>query len=212
MRKFVRKFVMVLLLSVVLEVTGFLPGLQPFRGKSGPGPAVSPQQQVKPAKARAEKPREEPKADQASPEGGSGEGPSAREGDPPRNPFALPDGIRSLNQAPGAAAALSLSDEAGASRAAVPEPPARELSGILVGPRDRVAIINGTLLRTGESLEGEHLIDIRRDHVVLARDGQRRTLRLPPPFPESGQGTGRPEPPSSADRVNPKRSNGAAKP
>ena len=200
-----RKVVIVLLLSVAFELTGFVSGLRLFPGKGGTGPAVSPQQQVKPAKARVEKAPEGLKADQASPEGGSDEGPSPSEGAPSRNPFALPAEVHPLKQPSGAAAALSPSDEAGAdpARAAVPAPPAHELSGVLVGARDRVAIIDGTLLRTGDVLGGEHVIDIRRDHVVLARDGRRRTLRLPPPFPEPG---------SSADGVQPERSNGAKKP
>ena len=201
-----RKIVIMLLLSVALELTGFVAGLQPFRGTSPTGPAVRPGQGANPVKTAVEKPREGLKADQVSPTGAPSAESSPNQDDPSRNPFELPAGVHSLNQPSGAAANLRPPGEAGASdgagpaRAAVPAPPARELSGILVGPRDRVAIINGTLLRTGESLEGEHLIDIRRDHVILARDGQRRTLRLPPPFPDPGQRTGQPE------------RNGAAKP
>jgi len=201
-----RKIVIMLLLSVALELTGFVAGLQPFRSTNRTDPAGRPSQGANPVKTAVEKPREGLKADQVSPTAASSAETSPNEADPSRNPFALPAGVHSLNQPSGAAANLRPPGEAGASddtgpaRAAVPAPPARELSGILVGPRDRVAIIDGTLLRAGESLEGEHVIDIRQDHVVLARDGQRRTLRLPPPFPEPGQRTGQPE------------RNGAAKP
>ena len=206
-----RKVVIVLLLSVALEVTGFVAGLGPFRGTNRTGPAGRPGQEVNPVKTGVEKPREGLKADQVSPTGASSAETSPNEGDPSRNPFALPAGVHPLS---GAAPSLRPPGEVGAhdtdpARAAVPEPPARELSGILVGPRDRVAIIDGTLLRAGDSVEGEHVIDIPRDHVVLARDGQRRTLRLPPPFPGSGQRAGQPETRASADGVQPKRSNGA---
>jgi hypothetical protein len=52
-----------------------------------------------------------------------------------------------------------------------------------VSARERLAIIDGALLRTGDTLEGERVAEIRADLVVLVAEDRRRTLRLPPPFP-----------------------------
>ena len=185
-----RKIVILLLLSAALEVTGLVVGPQIFSDKSGTGPAGRPSQ-VKLAKPIVEEPREAPKTDHTSPEGASSAevSPSQVEA-PSRNPFALPSGVDLRNQASGASGkAVASRDPA---RADTPASPGRELNGILVGARDRVAIIGGTLLRPGDSVEGERVIEIRSDYVVLARDGRRRTLRLPPAFPELEPGTGLP--------------------
>lgn len=210
-----RKVVIMLLLGMALEVSGFLGTVEFLREKMRTGPVGRLAQEVNQARSLVGKAREVLNADQLTPEALSKAVAALGQGDPSRNPFALPQGVNALNQPtgdlrpPGEAGAGGEKDPTLASR---PKPPAHELNGILVGTLDRVAIIDGTLLRTGDVLEGEHVIDIGRDHVVLARDGQRRTLRLPPPFPESGQETGQPEPRSSAEGVQPKRLNGATKP
>ena len=213
-----RKLVIVLLLGMALEVAGLFGGMEFLREKAPTSPVGRFSQQVKEVRSLVEKAREALKADQLTPDALSKTAASLGLGDPSRNPFALPSGVRPVNQPTKAAANIGPPGEAGVAdgkdgtRAPGPKPPASELSGILVGARDRVAIINGTLVRSGDSIEGERVIDIRRDHVVLARDGQRRTLRLPPPFPESAEGTEQLEIRSSAGGVQPEGSNGATKP
>lgn len=203
-----RKVVVVLVLGMALEVSGLMGTMELLREKTRSGPIGRVLKEVDQARSLIGKAQDGLNADKLTAEALSKAVAALGRGDPARNPFELPAEVRSMNQPAGAAAGLSPSDEAGAPQGSVPAPPPRELNGILVGPRDRVAIIDGTLLRMGDTLEGEHVVDIGRDHVVLARDGQHRTLRLPPPFPESGQ----PETRSSADGAQPKRSNGAAKP
>lgn len=206
-----RKVVIVLLLGAALEVAWLFGGVELLRGKAGSGPVGRLMQEVKQVKTLVEKAREGLQADQASPGAASMAGSPPSPGDPSRNPFALPQGVRLLTE-PSATADPKTLGEAGAStekdlaKAVHPEPPARELSGILVGPRDRVAIIDGTLVRAGDSLEGERVVEIRRDRVVLARDGQHRTLHLPPPFPEPGPGTAQLDIRSSAGAGQPGRS------
>lgn len=211
-----KKVITVVLLVGALEVVWLLGGLDLLRGKSVTGPVGRLKQEVDQVKSLIEKASEALKADPASVGRAPMAGASPSSGDPLRDPFALPQGVRLLTQ-PSGSADPKAPGEAGASpekelaKAVPPEPPARELSGILVGPHDRVAIIDGTLVRTGDRIEGDHVIAIRRDHVVLARDGQRRTLRLPPPFPESRPGTEQLELRPSAG-LRPKRSNGAPTP
>lgn len=212
-----RKLVPVLLLATVLEGAWLLGGLELLRDKAGTGPVGRLTQELKQAKTLIEKASEALKVNPAALEQVLKQAAPLTPADPSRNPFALPEGVRSLAE-PAAPADPKASGEVGAStekdmaKAATPEPPARQLSGILVGPRDRVAIIDGALVRPGDSLEGERVIEIRRDQVVLAREGQRRTLRLPPPFPESGQAAEQVQIRSSADAVPPKRSNGVTEP
>lgn len=205
-----KKIITLFLLGTALEVAWLYGGLEILRGKSGFGLVGRIKQEVEQVKTLVEKATEALKAEQGSLGVGSLAGSPPAPGDPSRNPFALPQGVRLLAQPSGTETPGEAGAEKEAAKAA--PPPARELNGILVGPRDRVAIIDGTLVRAGDSLQGERVIDVRRDHVVLARDGQRRTLHLPPPFPESKPGTEQLEISSSTGEPSPKRSNGAERP
>lgn len=170
-----RKLLPIMLLGTVIEVAWLLGGLEMLRGKAGPGVVGQIGQEVAQVKQLLEKAREAMEVRAATP-------PSA--GDPSRNPFALPPGVQLLGQvADGQPGASGASPEKGGAPAPPPPPPARELAGILVGPRERLAIIDGTIVRAGDRLDDERVVDIRHDRVVLAREGGRRTLRLPPPFP-----------------------------
>lgn len=205
-----RKFLIVLVLGTALEIAWLYGGLELLRSRIGGGPVGRMVQQAKQVKTAIEKASEtvktieQPVAPQVA----------LSLGDPDRNPFALPPGVRLLTDAGAPGEAKPPSEAAGQelAKAALPEPPARQLNGILVGPRDRVAIIDGTLVRPGDSLEGERVIDIQRDRVVLARDGRERTLRLPPPFPESSPETEQLQIRSSAGGDQPKRPNGETEP
>jgi len=167
-----RKLLPIMLLGTVIEVAWLLGGLEMLRGKAGPGVVGQIGQEVAQVKPLLEKAREAMEVRAATP-------PSA--GDPSRNPFALPPGIQLLGQvADGQPGASGASPEKGVGPA---PPPARELAGILVGPRERLAIIDGTIVRAGDRLDDERVVDIRHDRVVLARAGEQRTLHLPPPFP-----------------------------
>lgn len=181
-----RKLLIVLVLGATLEIAWLYGGPELLRSRIGGGPVGRLMQEAKQAKTLLGKASDALKTLEQATTAGL----SAIPGDPNRNPFALPPGVRLLTEPSGPAegeAGPSIEKEL--AKAAVPEPPARKLDGILVGPRDRVAIIDGILVRPGDSLEGERVVDIQRDRVVLARDGRERTLRLPPPFPEPSPGT-----------------------
>lgn len=208
-----RKFLAVMVLGAVIEIAWLYGGLNLLRSKLGTGTVGQMVQQAKQVKTALEKATETLKSLEQATTGGL----LASPGDPNRDPFALPPGVRHLAEPSGPAESRT-AGEGGPStgkelaKAAVPEPPARQLNGILVGARDRVAIIDGTLVRPGDSLEGERIVDIQRDHVVLARDGRERTLRLPPPFPESSSGTEQLQIRPSAGGDQPKRPNGETEP
>lgn len=192
-----RKLIVVVLLGAILEGAWLMGAMQLLRGTMGSGPLGRLAQEVTQVKTLIGKAGDALKVDQTALEKALKElrgelSPSPS--DPSRDPFALPQGVRLLSELSGAINPTAVGEvgteksaQKDGGKAAAAEPRARQLSGILVGPRDRVAIIDGTLVRPGDSHDGEQVIDIQRDHVVLARDGQRRTLRLPPPFPESGQ-------------------------
>jgi hypothetical protein len=201
-----RKLFIVLLLGAALEVAWLYGGLDLIRSKTGTGPVDRPVKEANQVKPSVEQAREVVKADPAALGKALLAASPPIPGDPSRDPFALPSGVRLLADV-GAAQAKAEGEAAGQELAKA-APPARQLNGILVGPRDRFAIIDGTLVRSGDSLEGERIVGIERDHVVLARDGQQRTLRLPPPFPELSPATEQGQTRSSAGESQPKRPNG----
>jgi hypothetical protein len=204
-----RKLLIVVVLGAMLEIAWLYGGLELLRSRIGGGPVGRMMQQAKQVKTAIEKASEALKTLEQVTTAVLPPSP----GDPSRNPFALPPGVRLLTEPSGTAGGeAGPSIEKELAKAAVPEPPARQLSGILVGPGDRVAIIDGTLVRAGDNLDGERVIDIQRDRVVLAQDGRERTLRLPPPFPESSPGTEQLQIRSPARGDQPKRPNGETKP
>jgi MSHA biogenesis protein MshK len=80
----------------------------------------------------------------------------------------------------------------GASRAGFAEavPSDLVLQTVLVSPERRNAIVNGRLLRVGDSISGMRVIEIRESAVVLRGPGELRTLSLFP-LVEKRSGAGR---------------------
>ncbi|CAK0742002.1 MSHA biogenesis protein MshK [Gammaproteobacteria bacterium] len=54
------------------------------------------------------------------------------------------------------------------------------LQSILIGSHDRWAIINGQIVKVGDSVSGTRLIRIEGDEVILARGDEREILKLFP--------------------------------
>lgn len=172
-----RKGLIVVLLAAALEVAWLLGGLELLR--SAPGPSLVGQvgQAVTQAKALQAAMRDLGDTT-AAPR-------PAPPGDPDRNPFTLPPGVRLLGQPADPATVLAPAGggpSANKEPAPPPAPPRRELGGIMVSGRERLAIIDGTLVRSGDELDGDRIADINPDRVVLVRDGTRRTLRLADPL------------------------------
>ena len=53
------------------------------------------------------------------------------------------------------------------------------LSAIFYSQQRKLAIINDSILRVGESIEGATITDISRTHVTVLRRGKSSQLRLP---------------------------------
>jgi hypothetical protein len=100
--------------------------------------------------------------------GGSGQAVAEPGG---RNPFALPAGVRKGTPA--------MKQEGGVSeKEGQPVTPAFRVTTILITGQTRVAAINGTLLRTGDALEGYRVEAIDDRQVVLGRGKERLVLHI----------------------------------
>lgn len=53
------------------------------------------------------------------------------------------------------------------------------VNSILVSPRRKVAIINNKLVQPGELIEGQQVVDIRLEGVVLQGSGGKQIVLLP---------------------------------
>ena len=54
------------------------------------------------------------------------------------------------------------------------------LRGVVAGRNPR-AVVDGYILAIGAELDGYQVVEIQRDAVIFERDGDRRTLSIPPP-------------------------------
>jgi hypothetical protein len=84
-----------------------------------------------------------------------------------RDPFLLPPGVKPLNKV--------------GSEPILPKPstsPSFELKAILVGDRLRLASINRQIVTVGDLIEGERVLEIETDRVVLEKEGKKRILYL----------------------------------
>jgi MSHA biogenesis protein MshK len=71
------------------------------------------------------------------------------------------------------------------------------LQTVLVSPERRNAIVNGRLVRVGDSVSGMRVIEIRESAVVLRGPGEQRTLSLFPAV-EKRPGAGHAQSPGGA--------------
>ncbi|HLA26598.1 MAG TPA: hypothetical protein VJZ49_01755 [Syntrophales bacterium] len=56
--------------------------------------------------------------------------------------------------------------------------PALQLTGIIIGGKRPLAIINGRFLRQGEAIEGFQVLSIARNQVILSADGRKVVLNV----------------------------------
>jgi hypothetical protein len=102
---------------------------------------------------------------------------------PEKNPFSLPVGIhlRSKSKAvPMALKAPETSPKAGAKVLDVPPPPPAPLKvrAILISSQTRLALIDRHIVRVGDSIQEEKILEIAKDYVVLGKGDKKRTLLL----------------------------------
>jgi len=101
---------------------------------------------------------------------------------PGRNPFSLPAGIhlRSKSTAvPMASKVLETAPKRETKVLDVPPPPSPlKIKAILITSQSRLALIDRHIVRVGESIQEEKILEIAKDYVVLGKGDKKRTLLL----------------------------------
>jgi hypothetical protein len=101
-----------------------------------------------------------------------------------RNPFSLPAGIhlRSKSKAvPMASKVLETAPKRETKVLDVPPPPPPaplKIRAILITSQSRLALIDRHIVRVGESIKEEKILEIAKDYVVLEKGDKKRTLLL----------------------------------
>ena len=101
-----------------------------------------------------------------------------------RTPFSLPDGIHLRSKSPAVAAALKAPERAPKGEIKVlpvpppPLPTPLKVRAILIGSQTRLALIDRHIVREGDSIEGEKILVIAKEYVVLGQGDKKRTLFL----------------------------------
>lgn len=109
-----------------------------------------------------ETPKEQPRTEEASLRRSPRE--KARLG---KDPFRLPSGVKPLSQVQ----KVPKSSETAA-------PPSLELKAILVSDHLKLASINRQIVTVGDRIQGERILEIEADRVILEKGGKKRTLFL----------------------------------
>ena len=117
-----------------------------------------------------------------------GEGDSSRQkmagSGPGKNPFSLPAGIHLRSKSPAVPDALKAPEKApqretkGVDIPPPPLPTSLKVRAILIGSQTRLALIDRHIVREGDSIEGEKILVIAKESVVLGQGDKKRTLFL----------------------------------
>ena len=103
---------------------------------------------------------------------------------PGKNPFSLPAGIHLRSKSKAVPVALKAPETAPKGETKVldvppsPLPTPLKVRAILIGSQTRLALIDRHIVREGDSLEGEKILVIAKDYVVLGEGDKKRTLFL----------------------------------
>lgn len=103
---------------------------------------------------------------------------------PGRNPFSLPAGIHLRSKGPVVPMASKVLETAPKMETKVldippPPPPAPLIvRAILITSQSRLALIDRHIVRVGESVQDEKILEIAKDYVVLGKGDMKRTLLL----------------------------------
>ncbi len=101
-----------------------------------------------------------------------------------RTPFSLPAGVHLRSKGQEVPAAPKAPEKTLQREIKIPDlhssplRPPLKVKAILIGSHSRLALIDRHIVREGDSIEGEKILMIARDHVVLGQGGKKRTLFL----------------------------------
>jgi len=93
-----------------------------------------------------------------------------------KDPFSLPSGVRLLSmEAP-------VHEDKKVPATVTPEikpvEPSLKLKAILISDRIRLASIDRSIVTVGDSVNGEKILEIQSDRVILEKEGKKRTILL----------------------------------
>lgn len=83
-----------------------------------------------------------------------------------RDPFALPADIHPLSK--GETSTVTKKEESKGGR----------VKAILISRHIRLALVDRSIVTIGDSINDEKVVEIRPDHVILKKEGKKRTLFL----------------------------------
>ena len=107
-----------------------------------------------------------------------------REEDSGRNPFSLPAGVHLRSKSQGVPAAVKAPEKTPPRETKMvdihpsPVPPPLTVKAILISSQSRWALIDRHMVREGDSIGGEKILVIAKDHVVLGGGDKERKLFL----------------------------------
>ena len=94
-----------------------------------------------------------------------------------RDPFLLPSGVHLLSKIDTALGAKGISSKTDSKpNDMLPSP--LKVKAILISDHVRLALIDRHIVTVGDSIQGEKVLEIKTDRVVLGKGDQKRTLLL----------------------------------
>jgi hypothetical protein len=98
-------------------------------------------------------------------------------GTPARNPFLLPPGVYFHSREGGTPVRKEKAPEPAAKIEKI-ETPSFQVRAILISDHIRLAAIGPHIVAVGDKLDGETILEIKNDRVILGRGDKKRTLHL----------------------------------
>ena len=94
-----------------------------------------------------------------------------------RDPFHLPEGISLLSKIDSVQGAKGIASTSEAKPTDISPPPLK-VKAILISDHIRLASINRYIVKVGDSINDERVLEIKPDQVILGKEGKKRSIFL----------------------------------
>jgi hypothetical protein len=94
-----------------------------------------------------------------------------------KDPFQLPEGIRLLSKIDSVQEAKGTTSKSEAKPTDISPPPLK-VKAILISDHIRLTSINRYIVKVGDSINGERVLEIKPDQVILGKEGKKRSIFL----------------------------------